>query len=150
MKDIFNDPNFDKFLYGGVRDLEEPLGQLVYNLYKAKIKTTDSCSGHIGKFILGSEKNALLGNYAYDCGRLQYEASDKALILTNKLKEITGVHSFARIKKNQDKSMEFILDMEDIAVPCKVTGYASLQVPLEKAQERYNQFLERINWLEFS
>jgi hypothetical protein len=51
MRDIFNDPEFDKFLYGGIHDLDEPMGSLVYNLYKAGIQTTWSCSGHTGRFL---------------------------------------------------------------------------------------------------
>ena len=143
MKDIFKNSEFENFLYGGIKDLEEPVGRLVYNLYKNGIITDWSCSGHIGKFIQGSEKNAIEGNYAYDCGRLHYkEGNNKSLILTAKLKEITLINSFAVVKKIKDKSVEFILDMEDIAIHCDVKGYASSQVPIEKAKARYNQFLE--------
>ncbi len=139
MENIFNDPKFEKILYGGVRDLDEPVGLLIYNLYKAGIKTIWSCSGHIDRFNEDAGGNALPENQVYRAGRLWYEYTSKTEILTAKLNEIVLNNNFAELLKNNE--MQFTLEMQDIATPYNITGYAKKQIPIEKALARYNQFL---------
>ena len=141
MKDIFNDPQFDKMLYGGVNDLEEPVGRLIYNLWKANISTVWSCVGHIGLWLPSSEKRATRGNYVYDAGRLFYKPTEKARPLTKKLEQIGENFSFAQLSLGSFEAL-FTLEMEDIANTCALPSYAKLQVPIEQAKARYAQFLE--------
>jgi len=140
MEDIFNDSKFNEFLYGQVRDLDEPVGRLVYNLYCSGIKPFWSCSGHIGSWIRDSEKSAIKDHYVFDCGRLYYQDSPEAEALKDKLNGLVRIHNFARLEKDE-RNTNFILDMEDIAVPCNIRGKDNLQIPIEKAKERYSQFL---------
>ncbi len=141
MEDIFKDEKFEKFLYGGVRDLEEPVGQLIYNLWKAGITTEWSCSGHIGKTIGPSEKLAIDGHYVYDAGRLYYKTTPNSEPLKSKLIEICTKHSFATLTEREGDS-KFILEMKDIALHCSERGYTELQVPIQLAERRYAEFLE--------
>jgi len=141
MEDIFNDLKFDKMLYGGVRDLEEPVGRLVYNLWKAEIPTIWSCAGHIGSFLPSSEKKATDGNYAYDAGKLIYKNRSRANPLTQKLEQIGERFPFAQLSLNPSE-VWFTLEMNDIAREYNMQGYAKWQVPIEQAKARYSQFLE--------
>jgi hypothetical protein len=140
MQDIFHDPEFERFLYGGVRDLEEPVGELVYNLWKKGIEPTWSCGGHIGKWIPQAEKQAITGYYAYEQGRLCYSITEEAIPLTKKLLEIIRVYPFASLNPS---SLErgFVLEMNDIATLCSIKGYAKMQVLPELATRRYEEFL---------
>jgi len=141
IEQIKADKKFDAWLYGGFRDLDEPVIKLIYNLYSSGIKTILSCSGHIGSFIQSSEKSAIKEHYAFDCGRLYYEDSPESEPLEEKLRSIVRNHNFARLETDKDYP-EFILDMEDIAIPCDIRGKGELQVPIKKAKARYNDFLK--------
>ena len=128
MKDVFNDSDFEKFLYGGVHDLEEPVGELVYNLWKRGIETTWSCAGHIGKFLIDAG-NATNGYFAYEDGKLFYSLEPRTNILSKKLTEIVDRNPrFARIERRD--CHYFILTMDDIAIKMDNLGinYAKLQV----------------------
>jgi hypothetical protein len=140
MQNKFNNPDFEKFLYGGVRDLDEPVAELVYNLWKANIQTTWSCSGHIGKWIPSSEKSAIEGHYAYDAGRLHYKITSQSEILTQRLQQVCDEYSFANLKQYNEKM--FTLEMEDLAKECKISDKAKQQVPIRQAEIRYQQFLK--------
>ena len=60
MEDIFGDKGFDNFLYGGIHDLDEPVGMVVYDLYRSKLVTTTwSCSGHIAPWLNNKSGYAL-------------------------------------------------------------------------------------------
>ncbi len=163
MRDIFNDPEFDKFLYGGIHDLDEPIGSLVYNLYKAGIQTTWSCSGHTGRFLVDGTggPNAAAGNQVYQPGLLFYKNTPQADILTRKLEEITKLHSFAFLERKE--GCDFYLEMRDLVIPiCNPQSaeekalfswpYSKKQIPAEKANKRYEEFLkiwaELTNWSE--
>lgn len=87
MKDIFHDPEFEKMLYGGVHDLDEPVGKLVYNLWKSGIQTTRSCSGHIGRF-LDDAGNAYDNLFVYLPGHLDCNITPRAGMLTQKLGQV--------------------------------------------------------------
>jgi hypothetical protein len=142
MRDIFNDQEFEKMLYGGVHDLEEPVGRLVYNLWKAKIKTSWSCAGHVGKFICNSEKNAIVGYFAFDEGKLLYTPNQNSAVLTDKLEEVVRRNDhFARLERREQ--YQFYLSMDDIAVRFDnlERGYEKLQVPQQLAVRRYGEFV---------
>jgi hypothetical protein len=146
MKDIFNDLEFEKFLSdgGGVRDLDEPQGQLIYNLWKAGIKTCyNCCAGHIGKFLEDGHTgpNAFNGFFVYRPGVLFYDPRN-AERLTAKLIETTERNKFAKLKREENFCFE--LEMDDIAqvFEKRENGYARLQIPIQLAQERYAQFLQ--------
>ena len=141
MEDQFNDSQFDKMLYGGVKDLEEPIGRLVYNLWRAEVSTIWSCTGHIGAWLPSSEKKAIDGNYVYDAGKLLYKVHAQSSPLTKKLEQICERFSFAQLSSNPSE-IWFALEMQDIANGCNIQGYTRLQVPIEQAKARYVQFLE--------
>ena len=139
MKNIFNDSEFEKFLYGGIKDLDEPVGKLVHNLYRAGIKTTWSCSGHIYQFNEDAGGKALPENQVYQCGKLFYCDTLKSLRLTKKLEEITKVIPFASLTEGD--TLDFALEMDDLIVPRNDGDHAKKQIPIKLAEQRYSQFL---------
>jgi len=141
MKDIFNDPKFESFLYGGVRDLDEPVGQLVYNLWKSEIQTTGSCSGHIAAFLEDGGGSSIGGYLAYQPGTLFYMPKN-AERLTARLEDATEKYPFAELRKN--KEFTFYLEMQDVSTNFKgfERGIARVQVTENEARERYAQFLQ--------
>jgi len=148
MEDIFNDDDFNTFLYGGIKDLDEPLGKLVYRLYQDPgIQTGWSCSGHIGE-TLTDRGSVQEGYFAYMPGILKYSSKGDH-DLNRRLIEISNSHNFAEIARLQDGSGWFTLEMDDIAIEnpefkaapfCFYTP-AQTQVLEEKAKERYQEFL---------
>lgn len=139
MRDIFNDPKFERFLEGGISDLEEEVGLLVYNLYKAGIQTTWSCTGHIANFLEDGGGNASSGNLVYQPGLLFYKNTPKAYVLTRELEGVVKFHDFAKLVPG--KEFQFYLEMEDLATSYNSRDYARKQVPRKQAEKRHKEFI---------
>lgn len=168
MQDIFNDPQFNKDLYGGVRDLDEPVGRLVYALYKdPTIETSWSCSGHIGNpcHDVGRVQEGFMG---VNCSKLVYKCEEvhPFHIATHNLEDR---FNFVKHSPHHEAGLWFTMDMDDISVPnpeyeriqkevlaLKAAGadpmmlaynsmrhcWAKTQVPQELAQQRYQTILD--------
>ena len=91
--------------------------------------------------MVSSEKRATVGNYVYDAGRLFYKVNPRSKPLTQKLEHLAKAYPFIQLPLNLCE-VYCTLEMEDIARPCDIPGYTKLQVPIEKAEARYAQFLE--------
>ena len=104
MRDIFNDPAFNSFLYGGVQDLEEGVGHLVYTLFQIPTVTPApfSCEGHLGSF---KEKDwrisATRENYITTCDSyISYQYLDKGTRFEKLIYDFLNQFPFSRIEKS--------------------------------------------------
>jgi hypothetical protein len=123
MKDIFHDPEFEKMLYGGMKDLDEQVGGIVYKLFKAGfIKTTWSCEGHAARSYDGYNAHRQ-GYYVYGPGRMTFEYPDdkempKTGLLINKVEGLVSKYPFAKLTKDDGgKKIELTLEMKDLVEP---------------------------------
>ncbi len=163
MKDIFNDSKFDKWLYGGVHDLDEDIGMLIYYLYKLDfIKTTWSCSGHIGKHLMDAGNSSRENYFVYQPGILFFEIkieNDHSKHFIQELAKLVNNYKFASLKIHPKNEYHLFLEMKDLVEESKTfenkekqEGIANLllhfhdqsakhkEVRIDLAQKRYLEF----------
>ena len=140
MKDIFHDSNFQAFLSkdGGIADLDEDIGPLIYTLFKLDfIQTYWSCSGHIGDSLMdvgySSDKNC----YVYHCGYLFFTMTKNSSSAQNFLQELAQLinnYSFASLKHKNTNEYQIFLEMQDLVDSQKIKQYNEEQE--QKKQEK--------------
>jgi len=99
------DDIFNRFLYGGIHDLDPPIGPLVYVLWKGKVAvTTWSCSGHVGTHLIDQGSAVLPDHFVYQPGMLFFnEGSDAAYTeFHEELNRVKGKYSFAKMQSNSN------------------------------------------------
>jgi hypothetical protein len=101
MKDIFNNPEFDKFLYGGIKDLEEGVGPLVYAIYKLGFvqPCNFSCGGHLGQYDSCPVKSTREGYIFTADSYLEFRRTPSL--------ELENLAKFQRIVLNAVRSVSF-------------------------------------------
>lgn len=147
MKDVFHDSEFESFLYGGVQDLDDDIGLLVYDTYKqGLIETVWSCSGHIAPWhIDGGRSTRPQTHWVYMPGRFYFKKKvlgEKTDKLVARIHEEGSKFSFVELDwRAGDGVYKVIPDMKDIAEPHKnrmIVAYG--EVPIDKAKQRYEEF----------
>ncbi|MBS3070933.1 hypothetical protein J4407_01370 [Candidatus Pacearchaeota archaeon] len=158
MEDIFNDAAFDRWLYGGVHDLDEDVGKLIYNMYNLKkrfgfIKTNWSCSGHVGKWLIEG-RSSMEGFWIYNLGLLGFEILNNNPNSENFMKNLSAIvekYKFAELKHLPINLSDYWirLEMKDIADNPKAKRDTkqfdfywaeNREIILELTQERYEVF----------
>ena len=142
MKDIFNDASFERFLVGGVKDLDEGIGQLVYEVYRKKlVETIWSCSGHIGDIIDGNTSTRPQTHFVYNCGKFFYKVLPErnSELFSLSLKREVSECAFARIYPYEG-SERLVLEMRDIEDMAGRQKWEYGEVPIELARKRLGEF----------
>ena len=147
MKDIFHDKEFGSFLEGGVDDLEEPIGSLIYHIWQRQlIKTFWSSAGHINDYHVGMSSR-LKTHFCYQSGFIFFYPIDNKISLDfmNQARDFTLKHSFGRWIEPRPEAIDYhqiILEMEDIADKVTLAGYSIPQLEVRKplAKKRLKEF----------
>ncbi|MEI6732195.1 MAG: hypothetical protein WCK90_05980 [archaeon] len=150
MKDIFNDPEFDRWLDGGVHDLDEDIGRLVYALYKKKIVDTTgcySCSGHVGRSTNSGHSTRPDTHHVYDMGALRFRITEQNPLgerFVHDVERKVAQHIFARFAHPKKDSIyhstyRLELEMNDL-VDFKPHPGLSGEIPIPLAEARFKEF----------